>query len=672
MSDDPVIKAKFVLDDSATKVLDNIKGGFHKVDKAISDTRKNIQGFVMDAATMAVGFQFNKGIDSVHSFYKEVMDSSKAADAQSRSIAGVLAMHDKSGRKYVELIGDAKDYRKHLADIGIQSGTSAQAVIDAFDEISERSDASAETNEALVKQMVDAGKVVPTGLAGITQGYRMMEAGMMSARNPLVQLITQTHILKGSAREVSHQLTKMGQEAAMKIAGQAIEHTAQQGKGMKLRGPEVQQSIKDMSDEAMIGAGDALRKAMSGPMVIVRDLMLENKGDLEELYTSAGKGMADVITWAVDRGKEGIEYIKLHGTEIKNEIKEGWEYAKKVVDFIISHRKEIGYGLAAVSVAHMAPAAGGMVSSVASSAATGGSALMSLGNFIGTSSVQVPKLAAGIGNLNKGFNGLGAIIYTLPTKIADVGTSFKDMITNMSPATKGLGAMVLAIGAITLAVDQGMKLYNEWFKAEADGKAAHILELERLAKQGNSDDLATALENSRIAGSMNEAEIARIQEMADRANDQYDRVQTAATNALAGVDAGIVDPLVGLGNAYNMAVDFQNIGAEKLAATMLISGSDTYELFTEMGGKIKGGLEEFTKLFEGASEDVLKKLKHWKGEDKPLKALAAHVDLSGSKFEIHQDFRNEDPDRIMLMFREDILKSAEHRMQSRMGTGFGL
>lgn len=670
-SDSPAeIKAKFVLDSNADKVLDTIKGGFGKVDSAINYTKNELVSFVKQGAAMALGFQFDRGIQSLRGFASEAMDTAKAAGAEVKAIAGVLAIHDKEGRTLVELKGQAAEYREHLVNIGIASGASASSVVEAFNDISERSDKSVSENEALVKQMVMAGKVVPGGLSSITEGYRMMEMGMIRARNPLVQLITQTHMLKGSAKDVAKEMQKMKPEEAMKIANKAIEFMATKAAASPLGGGMVIQQIKDMSDQAMEGAGNALLKAMSKPYVIIRDLMLENKGELGALYTMAGKALGDVVLGATEKAKEAINYIKGHSAEIRDNIKSGWETAQKVATFIIDHKKEIGFGLAAVSAAHMAPAAMGMASSVAGGVSTGANAAWSLLKFVGSN--DVPAMTRNLGGLSRAYRLSGEVVngFLFPA-ITTMSAEAKTLSNSIGAATKGFGAMALAAGALYLAFDQYTKLMDDLHATE-NSRNAGIANMDALAREGNSERLRDTIASEKAIGRISEDRAVSLQLMADMADKQFDVIKAQADRGLSGANAGVTDPLLDMGDAFNQAAGIQNNAAKLYAARVILASGTTAEAMDAMGVKMAGGLDEFGKLFDGASEDVLAKLKHFMGGDKtPLKALAPHIDFSGSKFEIHQDFRNEDPDRIMLMFRNDILSAAEHRKESRMGSGFG-
>lgn len=650
MGNDTDIKARLLLEDAATKTLDGIKAGFGKVDTAINFTKNELVGFVKQSAAMALGFQFDRGIQSIKGWAHEAMDAAKVAGTQAKSIATVLAVNDKTGKSFDELKKDGAAYRKELQDLAIATGTSSAAVIDAFEDISERSNNTAAQNETLVKQMIQAGKVVPSGLAGITEGYRMMEMGMIRAKNPLVQLIASTHMLKGNAKDVAKQLTAMGSDKAMSVANSAIGYMANKAGNGPLTGGQVIQSIKDMSDQVMETAGGALLKAMAKPQAVIRELFLENKAGLEQLYTQAGNSLGEVIGMATDKAKEGITYIKAHGAEIKADIKEAWSYAKTVVQFFLDHRKEIA---AAFIISKAAPMMTGAAGGIAD-AATGGYALLSSATRAASSGVTALS-----GATQRWLWPLTATTQAGPGFSKSLADMRSSIAGNVSPAM----ALSAAMGGLMLAWDQMNTLMTEnKYLVQSLGSA--IGGFLGTMKYKTAD----MLENE---AAQREAQQYRINEIEASAEDKRLRIMARTGEALARLDPSSGIGADGLVKSFNDAASANNKGAEKYAAAMMLSSGLTVDYLKKAGFQLAGGLTEFLDVIGDSADPA--KLKKFLGEYDPKKVnIAPHIDFSGSKFEIHQDFRNEDPERIMLMFRRDILKSAEHRRQSRLGTAFGL
>lgn len=112
-------------------------------------------------------------------------------------------------------------------------------------------------------------------------------------------------------------------------------------------------------------------------------------------------------------------------------------------------------------------------------------------------------------------------------------------------------------------------------------------------------------------------------------------------------------------------------------ALSMLTGSEAMALALEEGRiQVAGGMEAFVKSVEDHSPEVAEKFK------KMLAGLhSGHVEdikgKGGATFNIgnvtiHQDFRDQDPDRVIFAFRRDLMKHAVARTQSRVSSPFGL
>ena len=643
MAESQEIKAKLVLDDAASKTVEHVKAGFEKLDHVVEETTHTIGSFVKSAATMALGFQFDRGIESLKEWGKEAMEAAKAAGESDKEIAGMLAAQDQSGKSFDMLKKDAREYREKLEEMGVQAGVSSKATVDAFTDIAARSNKPTEEVVKMTEQMMYAGKIVPGGLGSITDGYRMMEMGMIRAKNPLVMLIAQSHLMSGSAKQVAKDLQKMAPEEAMKMADQAIAKMAEKGKAMPLKGGAMIQSIKDMAEQSMVGAGEALLKALSKPYALIREIFMENRGALSDLYKSAGEGLGTAITYGVEKAKEGINYIRTHSDEIKKGITEAWGYAKKVFEFMVSHASELGTALKM----GLAAKAGGMAAGAVASAAPLVSGAAALAGSAGGA-------VAALFGLSSATDGAAKTSFTASAAFTKLRGTLND---NVSAAT----ATQVAFAALFLAYDQFAKLTKEnSFLILSIGTA--IGAAFGKGKYRTAEELANEAAKLDALKAQNAAESSAIYSKAFHKEAD----QGAAEYA--------IDPSGGHGTqvmleAFNQAQALNDAGSEKYAATLILNSGLTAEYLKNAGFKLAGGLDEFIRVIgESADPD---KLKNFLGT-KALKGAAPQVNFNGGqKFEIKQDFRNEDPDRIALIFRRDILKAAEHRRVSKMGGTFG-
>lgn len=78
------------------------------------------------------------------------------------------------------------------------------------------------------------------------------------------------------------------------------------------------------------------------------------------------------------------------------------------------------------------------------------------------------------------------------------------------------------------------------------------------------------------------------------------------------------------------------------------------------------------RLVEGKSKDFAAKIRET-GEAKQQAATPAKPEIvfNNAQITIKQDFRDQDPDRIIFTFRQDLARASVNRTQARTGTAFG-
>ncbi len=245
-------------------------------------------------------------------------------------------------------------------------------------------------------------------------------------------------------------------------------------------------------------------------------------------------------------------------------------------------------------------------------------------------------------------------------------------------AAKALGAFSLAVVGAALAADQAKKLYDENGGENSDAmkdKRSYEDRMAQMSKEGNYKGIEQmgqkyiAKEKDRGSGvfsSGNEeaSEAARtVAAYADAAKN----VAVVSRELKAGVDTAMESMDTGkVVEIYNRAVSQHNESAAKYAAGIILAQ------FKE------GGLQEFAQKFQDATADVLAKVRDFAAEggkdgkgkgDKPPPPVQ---DFRGSTININQDFRDQDPDRVAIVFRQDLMRAAESRRQGRVGTPFGV
>jgi mannose/fructose-specific phosphotransferase system component IIA len=151
------VHTKLVMDDAASEALHKVKEGFEKVGETVADVQGEIRGMIKQAAAVALGFQFDRGIESVKEMGEEMIHAASETEEHVKALAGVLAMSDKTGASYEELTERAEELHEELAQVGVAAGASAQTMIEAFSMMAERSQKSQDELFDLTKMMAMAG-----------------------------------------------------------------------------------------------------------------------------------------------------------------------------------------------------------------------------------------------------------------------------------------------------------------------------------------------------------------------------------------------------------------------------------------------------------------------------------------------------------------------------------
>lgn len=123
--------------------------------------------------------------------------------------------------------------------------------------------------------------------------------------------------------------------------------------------------------------------------------------------------------------------------------------------------------------------------------------------------------------------------------------------------------------------------------------------------------------------------------------------------------------------AYQSAKEAGNTAHVKMVQDALAGNANLQAAFIKLGGDIKGGLRNLAA--EVGDTEFLKNINDAaKRAVLPGgKSVAPIMQFNGNTFNIKQDFRDQDPDRVMLVFKRDITESARARLQSNRAMPLG-
>jgi len=643
LGDTVEIRSVLRLDDQSSAVVDKLKSGYEHLGERVHEVEHEMASMLKQTLAVAAGFQLSNGIESVKEFGHELIDAAKNAGMETKQLAGAIAMGDKSGQTYESLTAKAGKLHEELEDLGVAAGASTSSIVDAFTTIQARSQKSAEEVRGLTEQMVYASRAVPGGMEGMANSFRDLESGIVRPRNAMVQLMVMTGTVEGSAKKVAKGLNAMmqqgpaGMEKVTALAEQAISKMAEKMKAAPMTFGQVVDSLKDLREQAFEAMGGPILKAIQGPLGQLRRYFMDNKKSLEEWATMAGEKVGVWINEAATKIQEGFQYLKTHATEIKDAIVSAANVAKSVVEWIIAHREMIaiafGAKLGIGALGSLASGVGSGIGAVKGIAAAGAPALGIAGGTAAAFAATVAAFAAAV----------GAWTWAISewNKLQDLTHGKSDALQNEEARKVRLQQMGGSVDKInTKEFDQLRKKFVE--QADAMGMT------ERAAGA-----YADSLWNQHRA----------LREMADQAD-------AAATKADRGQEFEGASDLVVL---YDKAVQTHNTGMMQYVANVLAGNQTLQNALLASGANVEGGFDALGDLVMGKSEEfgkILKGMGNDAGKGKLPEKMS--VNFNGSTFNIKQDFRDQDPDRIMLTFKRDLVRAAVNRSQAHVGTSFGM
>jgi hypothetical protein len=377
---------------------------------------------------------------------------------------------------------------------------------------------------------------------------------------------------------------------------------------------------------------------MTGPLVKLKEYFVQNREAISKWAHEVGVKVGVWIKEAAEKIREGFQYLQNHAEEIKKAIQEGFDAAKAVVQWILAHKEEIAIAFGAKAVL---PGAIG--------AAKGG--------------IEVASSLAGMGGM---------------------GLKGGSLMSAGGLASFGLAvaAFAAAVGAWKLAIDQWNKL-RDMTHGKSDAEQNEEARNVRLRDMGGSAEKIDTKEFDKLRAAY--IDQADAMGMSQRAAGEYadavwehhrilrqsaEEVDEIAQRAGQGDEVESAKRWVDI---FNGAVLQQNEAVQRYAANALAGSEMLQNAFLASGANVEGGFDHLAELVGGKSEEFAKILKgmgtdaaHGKLPDK------VQMNFNGNTFNIKQDFKDSDPDRILLTFRRDLVRNAIARNQSRLGTPFGI
>jgi len=129
-------------------------------------------------------------------------------------------------------------------------------------------------------------------------------------------------------------------------------------------------------------------------------------------------------------------------------------------------------------------------------------------------------------------------------------------------------------------------------------------------------------------------------------------------------------------NIWKWAASTHNKGIEKYIASVIVDSEAMKSTLASKGPEIFGaGAQEFIKTLTAlgpSGKKAAEEIKKGAGWRPDVFAAPPQVNFFNNTFQIHQDFRQEDPDRVILQMKKDLVAAGTNRYQARTATPMGL
>lgn len=512
-------------------------------------------------------------IKSGHAFYE--------SEEQVRGLAGSFTLIDRNANSWEKLLGYADETKNELEDIGIRTGELDDTMVAVFNNIIERGGKAVEQAKTLTEQMALAGRAIPGGAMSLSQGFEMLQLGMVRARNPLVQLIATTGTLKGSAKSVAKEMQKLSIDKQMELAEKAIEKMADKMKTAPMTLGQMSKSMQVVVGNVFEAAGQPIVRALEPVMGKVRSLLVDNA----DMLYAAGSKFGDFIGTGISAMGPVVD------TMTKSMVG-AWDKVGATFKYMYDNRETF-----------------------AKTMADGANALIKAGDV-------------------------------LVNAMAKVGTTFDKL------AKSGwLGADVA-------------KFAQEEEKSRASEELRRrILSTQPGGSAGPMDDLMGKIVGPEMLG------------LGDF-NSVFNKAWQDHLGTLKSVSEAETDAMTLTTDRYAMMFDIaskaQDQGAMQYVAKFLEGNTKMQDALIKAGPELfKTGAEGFIKTLEEMGDKDI--------ADKFRKSLAPNLGKVASvnqnftgPISITQDFKEQDPDQIMVMFKKELGRAGVNRMQARTGRAYGI
>lgn len=640
------VKTKLTLDDHASANLSHLKEGFKELHE---QTEKAQDGFNEMKLVMAevAGEYLREGIEKAKEFGESFIEAADHGEREMTRLGGLIA--GTQGEAWNEAAESAEGYMEKVADVAIDMKVPLDDVKAGFNRLVEIQGATPEGLERSnhqIREMSTLARVLNTNIEAVSGQFAFMEEGTVKVKSQMFQLLQPTGIFNHEGMKATEYWSKLTNESRAELLAKGLDQVSSRLAAAKPTFHDTVVELQNFEQLAKERFGEGLTRALGPAIGRLNQFIERNTGTIDHL---AEEMAVDVQHWVDEAVKDiqiAFQYLKDHGQEVKDDIKEAWHFAREVFDYILRHKEVLAIKYVAGT---------GVGQSVVGAAKAVGSTVFNAGSS-GTGALGLAGVAGGtaaLGAFALALVGVTAALYEWESLMQMTAGGKSDARQNYEAIQKQFQEMIRAPNA------------QEWGGAEI-AHFNHMREqLTRLA-----EDIG---ESSRAAGEL--ADAAYSAHRAER--DIVQPVEAAAAALKAIADAGqggdTQTPVEAITDAFVKAWSTNDEGSQQYIANLLAQSQQLQQAFFASADMTGGGFDHLADLLQDKASEFANKLRTLAGESGGLKhEIKPQMNFSGGQtFKINQDFRDQDPDRIAVLFRSDILKSATNRVQSGYSSPFG-
>ena len=685
------VRTVLTLDDMASTGLASIQSGFQRLDKGVSAVQSHFLDFAKQTAAVAIGVNigsvFTAAKDALTGSFHAANESQLQMRELAKTVSGMStvsgsvedlakatnlttketwALQGAAKGATTDFATGASQVYQRLSDIARQAGVARGELVSAFTETGAN---TTKTNDQLVnmiQQVALAARALPAPVKDIVAGFAEIEKNTISANNPLIAMVKQANLMRGHSEQIALKLQTMGRQGMLNIMNKAMKEMQERAKKMPMTLAEMGDQLSDMKSDVLKLVGEPMVAALTPAFRQFQEFIAGNRGKIEEYAKTIGTKVGKWVTEAAGYIKEGFGYLVAHGDEIKAAIKDAFDYAKKTFEWMLEHKGAI--------------AAGFVATKAVSSGAVGGAvdAAKGIGSF---ASALASANAMGIGPLAAGSAGAAASLAVFAVAIAAVGAAMyqfqqylKETGGYLNPAQgeakKDLDAYMARLGEMGTSYekfsDKQVKSFDAYRQSAVDAALALGMNSRAVGEQIDAmhrqhlaivESTKGFSESARIAGALPE-EMGGLSAYADASEQQRNAAAAFAENFAA-------------------AQKGNNAAALNAGVEMLLKSKQLQQALLESGTTVGLSLDKLAEVIGDKSADFVDALKKRSESDRSASDKGAKPPPSvnqfngGQTFNIKQDFRDQDPDRIAVIFKNDIGRAAENRIQAHNALAFG-